>query len=107
MRQAIEEGFILDVLQNYMTYRAYYALEKTIDDDPELETRRAQRKVARFAALHPTALSQKVEVIVEHFRRHVQSELDGQAKASHRVAKAHFATSSRSRRTSRTKVIAI
>jgi len=81
MRQAIEEGFILDVLQNYMTYKAYYALEKTIDDDPELDTRRAQRKVARFAALHPTALSQKVEVMVEHFRRHVRPELNGQAKA--------------------------
>jgi type I restriction enzyme, R subunit len=81
MRQAIEEGFILDVLQNYMTYKTYYALEKTIEDDPELKTRRAQRRVARFAALHPTALSQKVEVIVEHFRRHVRAELDGQAKA--------------------------
>jgi type I restriction enzyme, R subunit len=81
MRQAIEEGFILDVLQNYMTYKAYYASEKTIDDDPELHTRRAQRRVARFAALHPTALSQKVEVIIEHFRRHVRVELDGHAKA--------------------------
>lgn len=81
MRQAIEEGFILDVLQNYMTYKAYYALEKTIEDDPELHTRRAQRKVARFAALHPTALNQKVEVVVEHFRRHVRPELNGQAKA--------------------------
>lgn len=81
MRQAIEEGFILDVLQNYMTYKAYYALEKTIADDPELHTRRAQRRVARFAALHPTALSQKVEVMIEHFRRHVRAELSGQAKA--------------------------
>ncbi|PBB34342.1 type I restriction endonuclease [Mesorhizobium sp. WSM3882] len=81
MRQAIEEGFILDVLQNYMTYRAYYALEKTIADDPQFESRRAQRKVARFAQLHPTALNQKIEVIVEHFRRHVRAELDGQAKA--------------------------
>lgn len=81
MRQAIEEGFILDVLQHYMTYKAYYALEKAIEDDPQLDTRRAQRKVARFAALHPTALSQKVEVIVEHFRRHVRPELNGQAKA--------------------------
>lgn len=81
MRQAIEEGFILDVLQNYMTYKAYYALEKTIAEDPELDTRRAQRRVARFAALHPTALNQKIEVIIEHFRRHVRSELNGQAKA--------------------------
>ena len=81
MRQAIEEGFILDVLQNYMTYSAYYKLEKTIEDDPKLQTKKAQRKVAKFAHLHPTAISQKVEVIVEHFRRHVMQELNGQAKA--------------------------
>jgi type I restriction enzyme R subunit len=81
MRQAIEEGFILDVLQNYMTYKAYYQLEKAIEDDPELSGRRGQRKVARFASLHPTAIGQKVEVIVEHFRRHVLGKLDGQAKA--------------------------
>ncbi|WP_405229554.1 type I restriction endonuclease subunit R [Lentisalinibacter sediminis] len=81
MRQAIEEGFILDVLQNYMTYKAYYKLEKSIEDDPELSGRRGQRKVARYASLHPTAIGQKVEIIVEHFRRHVQKELGGQAKA--------------------------
>jgi type I restriction enzyme, R subunit len=81
MRQAIEEGFILDVLQNYMTYKTYYQLEKAIEDDPELNSRQGQRKVARFASLHPTAISQKVEVIVEHFRRHVMAELNGQAKA--------------------------
>ncbi len=81
MRQAIEEGFILDVLRDYMTYKAYYQLEKAIEDDPELDGRRGQRKVARFASLHPTAIGQKVEVIIEHFRRHVMRELDGQAKA--------------------------
>ena len=81
MRQAIEEGFILDVLQNYMTYKAYYQLEKAIEDDPELSGRRGQRKVARYASLHPTAIGQKVEIIVEHFRRHVMKMLDGQAKA--------------------------
>ncbi|RNF33973.1 type I restriction endonuclease subunit R [Paracoccus methylarcula] len=81
MRQAIEEGFILDVLQNYMTYKAYYQLEKAIDDDPELSGRKGQRKVARYASLHPTAIGQKVEIIVEHFRRHVMHELNGQAKA--------------------------
>lgn len=81
MRQAIEEGFILDVLQNYMTYKAYYQLEKAIEEDPELSSRRGQTKVARFASLHPTAIGQKVEVIIEHFRRHVMKELDGQAKA--------------------------
>jgi type I restriction enzyme R subunit len=81
MRQAIDEGFILDVLQNYMTYQAYYQLEKTIEDDPALKGRKAQGRVARYASLHPTAIDQKVEVIVEHFRRHVASELGGQAKA--------------------------
>lgn len=81
MRQAIEEGFILDVLQNYMTYKAYYGLEKAIEDDPTFKSTEAQRRVARFAHLHPSAIGQKVEVIVEHFRRHVLSEMDGQAKA--------------------------
>ena len=81
MRQAIEEGFILDVLQNYMTYKAYYELEKAIEDDPQLSGRRGQSRVARYANLHPTAIGQKVEIIVEHFRRHVAKMLDGQAKA--------------------------
>ena len=64
-----------------MTYKAYYQLEKAIEDDSELNGRRGQRKVARFASLHPTAIGQKVEVIIEHFRRHVLRELDGEAKA--------------------------
>ncbi|MCR9126759.1 MAG: DEAD/DEAH box helicase family protein [Rhodobacteraceae bacterium] len=81
MRQAIEEGFILDVLQNYMTYKAYYQLEKTIEDDPAFKGRKAKSRVARYASLHPTAIDQKVEVIVEHFRRHVAKELGGKAKA--------------------------
>ena len=81
MRQAIEEGFILDVLQNCMTYKAYYQLEKAIEDDPEFSGRKGQRRVARYASLHPTAIGQKVEVIVGHFRRHVMRLLDGQAKA--------------------------
>lgn len=81
MRQAIEEEFILDVLQNYMTYSAYYKLEKAIEDDPAFKGRNAQRVVARYASLHATTIAQKVEIIVEHFRRHVRGELDGQAKA--------------------------
>lgn len=81
MRQAIEEGFILDVLQNYMTYNSYYKLEKTIITNPSLSQRRGQSKVARFASLHPTAIDQKVEVIVEHFRLHVQGILKGSEKA--------------------------
>jgi len=81
MRQAIEEGFILDVLHNYMTYKAYYQLEKAVENDPKLRERQGKRKVARFASLHPTAIGQKVEVMIEHFRRHVMNELDGRAKA--------------------------
>ena len=81
MRQAIEEGFILDVLQNYTTYDAYFRLEKAVAEDPRLRTREGQRRIARFVQLHPTHIGQKVEVIVEHFRRHVMGELGGEAKA--------------------------
>ena len=81
MRQAIEEGFILDVLRHYMTYQAYYLLEKKIEEDPAFERSRASARVARFARLHETALGQKAEVIVEHFLRHVLPELGGAAKA--------------------------
>lgn len=81
MRQAIEENFILDVLQNYMTYKAYYQLEKAIEDDPHLSGRKGQRRVARYASLHPTAIGQKAEIIIEHFRRHAMYEMGGQARA--------------------------
>ena len=81
MRQAIEEGFIVDVLTNYMTYSAYCQLEKTIEENPAFKGRKAQARVARYASLHPIAIDQKAEVIVEHFRRHVAGKLHGQAKA--------------------------
>ncbi|MCP4474180.1 MAG: type I restriction endonuclease subunit R [Gammaproteobacteria bacterium] len=81
MRQAIEEGFILDVLQNYMTYKQYYRLEKAVEDDPAIQGRKAQRRVARFTMLHPTAIAQKVEVIIENFCRHVMQALKGHGKA--------------------------
>lgn len=79
MRQAIEEGFILDVLQNYTTYKSYYELEKVIEDDPRFKGSKASRKVARYVSL--TTVDQKAAVIVEHFIRHVKSSLNGQAKA--------------------------
>jgi type I restriction enzyme R subunit len=81
MRQAIEEGYILNVLDNYMTWKAYFNLNKTIEDDPELKPIVAKRKIARFIDLHDTNISQKVEIIIEHFRNNVAKELDGQAKA--------------------------
>lgn len=81
MKQAIEEGFILDVLQNYTTYQTYYRINKEIKDDPELETADAKRQIARFVELHDTNISQRVEIIIEHFKNHVMSGLGGQAKA--------------------------
>jgi type I restriction enzyme, R subunit len=81
MRQAIEEGFILDVLQRYTTYKAYFRLSKAIEDDPELDKRKARRAVARFMSLHPHNLAQKTEVMVEHFRTFVKDRIGGRAKA--------------------------
>lgn len=81
MKQAIEEGFILDVLQNYVTYNTYYQLNKEIEDDPTYQTNEAKRQIARFVDLHETNISQRIEIIVEHFRTTVMSELNGQAKA--------------------------
>jgi type I restriction enzyme R subunit len=81
MRQAIEEGFILDVLQNYTTYKTYFKLVKAMEDDPNLPKKKAARALAKFLVLHPTNISQKIEVIVEHFRGHIKHHLGGQAKA--------------------------
>ncbi|MFO0795199.1 MAG: type I restriction endonuclease [Candidatus Brocadiaceae bacterium] len=81
MRQAIEEGFILDVLKNYTTYETYYRFCKTIEDDPELNKRKAVKAIGRFATLHPTNLAQKTEVMVEHFRLVTMKKIGGKAKA--------------------------
>lgn len=81
MRQAIEEGFILDVLQNYTTYQTYFRLSKAIEEDPDLNKRKAARAIARFLALHPHNLAQKTEVMVEHFRQCVMPKIGGKAKA--------------------------
>ena len=81
MKQAIEEGFILDVLQNYTEYSTFYQINKQIEEDPRCRTNEAKRQIARFVELHDTNIAQRVEVIVEHFRTTVMSELGGQAKA--------------------------
>ncbi len=81
MRQAIEEGFILDVLANYTTYQTYWKIEKTVRDDPEHDKARAKAAIARFVSLHPTNLAQKAEIIVEHFRQHTAAKVGGRAKA--------------------------
>jgi len=81
MRQAIEEGFILDVLKYYTTYKTYYRLVKSIEDDPELDKRKAARALARFMSLHPHNIAQKTEVMVEHFRHFTRHRIGGRAKA--------------------------
>jgi type I restriction enzyme R subunit len=81
MRQAIEEGFILDVLANYTTYGVYWKVGKAVADDPEYDTRQAKRSIARFVSLHPHNLAQKAEIIVEHFRAHTRHKIGGLGKA--------------------------
>lgn len=81
MQQAIEEEFILDVLQNYTTYDTYFKINKIIHDNPEYEKTRTQRAIYRYAMLHPTNIAQKIEIIVEHFIQHVSWRLNGTAKA--------------------------
>ena len=88
MRQAIEEGFILDVLQNYTTYELYFKLSKAIEEDPELNKKKAARAIGRFVNFHPHNLAQKTEIVIEHFRQVVAKKIGGKAKAM-------FATSSR------------
>lgn len=81
MRQAIEEGFILDVLQNYMTYKTFFKINKAVEEDPRVDKKKASRAIARFVSLHPHNISQKSEVIVEHFRRMTRHKIGGKAKA--------------------------
>ena len=81
MKQAIEEGFILDVLQNFTEYSTFYQINKEIEEDPRCKTVDAKRQIARFVELHETNISQRIEVIIEHFRTTVMGELGGMAKA--------------------------
>jgi type I restriction enzyme R subunit len=81
MRQAIEEGFIMDVLQNYTTYKRFFGLIKQVEDDPEVPRKKAAKALSRYLELHPVNIEQVVSVIVEHFRLYVMHELGGRAKA--------------------------
>ncbi len=81
MRQAIEEGFILDVLATYTTYATYWRLLKKIEDDPRYDKRKAERLLRSFVDLHPHAINEKVRIMVEHFAAQVQGEIGGRAKA--------------------------
>ena len=81
MRQAIEEGFIEDVLKSYVSYKTYYKLIKKAEDDPKVERKKAARALARFMRLHPHNIGQKTEVMVEHFQQHTRHKIGGHAKA--------------------------
>jgi type I restriction enzyme, R subunit len=81
MRQAIEEGFILDVLANYTTYKAYWRLLKKVEDDPRYDRKKAEYLLKSFVELHPHAIGEKVKICVEHFAAQVQGEIGGRAKA--------------------------
>ena len=81
MRQAIEEGFILDVLKHYTTYATYFRLLQASDDDPNVVRKKAALALARFLKLHPHNISQKTEVMVEHFHAATQHKVGGRAKA--------------------------
>ena len=81
MRQAIEEGFILDVLKNYTNYKVVYQLQQKLAADNEVDSRRAKIKLNNWVRLHDYNIAQKVRVIIEHFNDNVKGLLGGQAKA--------------------------
>lgn len=81
MRQAIEEHFILDVLQNYMTYKMYYKIAKTIPDNPKLDTTAGIKAIRNYETLHPHNISQKTAIMLEHFRNITRYKIGGKAKA--------------------------
>lgn len=81
MKQAIEEGFILDVLTNYTTYRTYFKLLKKVGEDPTVPRSRALSAILRYVKLHETTLEQKTEIIMAHFEQTVRDMLRGEAKA--------------------------
>ena len=83
MKQAIQEGFIVDVLQHYTPIDSYYKLVKTVEDDPEFDSRRASSKLRRYVENHEYAISQKAAIMVDHFHEQVMGhqKIGGQARA--------------------------
>lgn len=81
MRQAIEEGFILDVLKGYVPYKTAFNLAKQVGDTKRVSGKQAKRALAQWMSLHPTNVTQKVQFIIEHFHKNVEYRLDGKAKA--------------------------
>ncbi|MDR0465419.1 MAG: DEAD/DEAH box helicase family protein [Treponema sp.] len=81
MKQAIEEGFILDVLKSYTTYQSYYHIVKTIEEDPIYDKSKAQKRLRKYVELEPEAILKKAEIIVEHFHENVRYRIDNKARA--------------------------
>ncbi|HEX9000064.1 MAG TPA: type I restriction endonuclease, partial [Blastocatellia bacterium] len=83
MKQAIQEGFILDVLKNFTPVESYYRLAKTIEGDPEFDVKKARKKLRRYVESHSTAIREKAEIMVDHFLEQVigQNKIGGQARA--------------------------
>src|SRR3989338_6324554 len=81
MRQAIEEGFIFDVLENYMTYKTYFKLMKMIEDDPEFEKRKATAVLKRYVDLHEHAIKKNTEIMLDHFYKNVKGKINAKTKA--------------------------
>lgn len=83
MKQAIEEGFIMDVLRHYTTYNSYYKIAKAIESDPEFEKKQAQKKLRAFVESQPETIQQKASIIVEHFHSQIidKGKMGGQARA--------------------------
>jgi type I restriction enzyme, R subunit len=81
MRQAIEEGFVLDVLRRFMSYRVLWKVASLLEEDPEVERRSAAAAVVRFVSAQPETLEAKAQIIVEHFRTATRKRIGGRAKA--------------------------
>ena len=81
MKQAIEEGFILDVLSNYLTYVTYFKLVKKIQDDPEYDEKKAKKLLRNFVEKHPHAIMKKTEIMLDHFMSSTLNKIKGRARA--------------------------
>ncbi|WP_321297385.1 type I restriction endonuclease [Marinifilum fragile] len=81
MKQAIEEEFILDVLKNYTTYNSFYKLIKAVEENPEFDTKQAQKKLRAYVEGHEFAIAEKAKIMIDHFHRDVRQLINGEAKA--------------------------
>ena len=81
MKQAIEEGFILDILKYYISYESYFKLIKTIKDDPEFDEKKTKKLLRNFVEIHPVAISRKTDIMLTHFMNSTIHKIQGKAKA--------------------------